>query len=93
MNPAPDDCPDCQQALAATWHGGYRANCMGCAARAAARTLAAINADQPGVGPSDTADLRDTYARMLPGVPLRDAHEAMLTWWRRDHDHLTQQTE
>ncbi len=66
------------------WHG-YRTQCTGCTARAIARSLIAFNAARPNAGPEDKAALRELYARALPGIPTKEAHAAMLHWWRIDH--------
>ncbi len=84
MNAIDPDCDNCRRAAAGMWIC-YRMACDGCTARAIARSMAAFNAARPGASADDKAALRETYARALPHLPMREAHEAMLFWWRLDH--------
>ena len=77
-------CLECDRALSEVWHGIYRSGCMGCTARAAARSYAAFDALHPN-GSGDPNALRDLVRRVLPGVPTADARRAVGDWWRRDH--------
>ena len=72
-------CPDCTQARATRWHGGYRNHCNDCTARAIARSLAAFNAGR------DPKTLDDTISRALPELPYRAALDMVRAWWRNDH--------
>lgn len=78
------ECPECAQAKARRWHGIYMANCTGCSARAAARSLAAFNALDPR-GNGDKEPLRELVLRVLPKLGMKQAREAVWTWWQIDH--------
>lgn len=82
------DCPDCTQARATRWHGGYRIGCLGCAARAVARSQAMHDAVT-----SRTQDafrtLRETISNAIPGQPYEEAKAAVIEWWRNDHPERT----
>lgn len=77
-------CPDCNEARAKLWHGGYRMACTGCSARAVARSLAAFDALDPA-GSGDKDALRDLITRVLPSTPYKHAREAVWAWWEQDH--------
>ena len=77
-------CKDCESAMQLRWWGGYHANCCGCMARAAARTLAAFNAMHP-CGTGDKDEFRALIVRMVSGVEYEDARRMVWEWWRRDH--------
>lgn len=65
--------------------GMYRIGCHGCIARSIARSLAAFNSLDPK-GTGDKEALRAAVARMLPSVPVKDARQMVMVWWREDHE-------
>jgi len=79
MREAVTDCPDCTQARAQRWWGAYANGCTGCAARAVARSGAAINAGR------DPETLDRTIARAMPGLTPDAALQLVREWWQQDH--------
>lgn len=77
-------CPACEEAERKLWHGVYMLGCQGCAARAAARCLAAFNALDPK-GTGEKEPLRELVQRVLPNMPFAQARAAVWDWWLRDH--------
>lgn len=82
-------CPDC--ALVRQRHGlwhGYRAGCLDCTARAAARSQAAFDAircDRP-------QDLQELIGRLFPATPYAAARRMVWDWWLLDHPQEEQAT-
>lgn len=77
-------CPECTEARARAWWGGYRANCNGCTARAIARSLDAFNA-LAASGTGDKDALRALIGRLMPNVEPAQARRMVWEWWTQDH--------
>ena len=83
MNPHPPPCTDCEQARIHTW-GIYQAACIGCTARAIARSLTAWNALHP-LGDGNRQALKELVDRLMPQTSTDEARRQVVAWWRHDH--------
>lgn len=61
--------------------GQYRQGCIGCSARAVARSMAAFKA----VVEKDPAPLRETLERVFPALSYEQARRLVWAWWQSDH--------
>ena len=77
-----DGCDDCTQARAGIWCG-YRFGCLGCTARAIARSGDAYLAW--GMKDETQRDPRPLREKVRQLLPTREARAEVLTWWRLDH--------
>ena len=68
-------CPACAQALTSN-APEYRANCTGCASRAAAKS------DTMATLMQAREDMRDMLRRTMPGVQHDQAWREVMAWWR-----------
>lgn len=79
-------CGACAQAIC----GGaeYRIGCMGCAARAIARSHVMQQAMDSSLPQMDRlqagSELRQAISRAMPHVQYDEARAAVLSWWRAD---------
>lgn len=76
-------CPSCAVARVRT-SCEYRSDCMGCTARAIARSLTAWNALHKN-GNGQRAPLTEMVNRLLAGMDPKEARKLVLDWWRHDH--------
>ena len=74
-------CHDCAQAKVQTWWGGYASGCVGCTARACARSLAAFDA----VVKNNPSDLQAMLKVCFPELGYADARKMVWDWYLIDH--------
>lgn len=76
-------CPECRQVKAhrGHWHI-YQSGCLGCSARAIARSSAAFDA----IRRSQPDDLREMMTRMLPTKSYAEARAMVWKAWQIDHE-------
>lgn len=80
--PSRFNCPDCQQARSRPTHGGYRASCLGCRARALSRSIAGHNA----IVKREPQALQDAIDKVHVDPLVRaEFRRAIWEWWRQDH--------
>ena len=80
-------CQHCDRARAGVGCGYqlHPAPCSECVARSVARSLVTFEA----VKTRDTAELRETLARVLPALPFERSSAMVREWWQMDHKRRT----